>query len=246
MTQIQGALNFRDAGGLPAGVGRQVAKGRLFRSDSLQFLTEQDLQLLVDDWGLRTILDLRLTYEVEIEGRGLLANRDVAYFNLPFDVAGTREEGHATPILTDNDPMVPHYLGYLTTAPESVAGVMRAFARAEGVPAVIHCAAGKDRTGVAVGLVLSVAGVSDEDIAREYACAADKLAAVMNRLREMPSYGENISKLPPQMHLTEEDTMLRFFTEMRQIHGGVEEYLLRQGVTEAELSAIRENLTEPV
>ena len=248
MTQVEGALNFRDAGGLPAGEGRQVAKGKLFRSDTLQFLTERDVELLVDEHGLRTIIDLRLDYEVAVEGRGLLESRDVGYHHLPFDVAGTRSEdqGHATPILTGKDPMVPHYLGYLTTMPDSVAGVFRALAGAESVPAVIHCAAGKDRTGVAVAMVLSVAGASDEDIAAEYELSSDYVDAVLDRLRTLKSYGDSISLLPPEMRLTQGTNITRFLEEVRRIYGGVDGYLLARGVTEEQLRAVRENLTEPV
>lgn len=246
--QIEGALNFRDVGGLPAGEGRRVAMRRLFRSDTLQFLTERDIELLVDECGLRSIIDLRLTYEVEIEGRGLLASREVGYQNLPWDVAGTRSEdqGHATPILTGKDPMVPHYLGYLSTMPESVTGVFHTLSRDEAVPAVIHCAAGKDRTGVAIAMVLSVAGVSDEDIAAEYELSSDTVAAVLDRLRTLESYGESITLLPPEMRLTEGRNIIGFFNEARRIYGSLEDYLIERGVTERQLIAVRENLTETV
>jgi hypothetical protein len=148
--------------------------------------------------------------------------------------------------LTGKDPMVPHYLGYLTTMPDSVAGVFRALAEAGGVPAVIHCAAGKDRTGVAIAMVLSVAGASDEDIAAEYELSSDYVDAVLDRLRTLKSYGDSISLLPPEMRLTQGSNITRFLEEVRRIYGGVDSYLLARGVTEEQLSAVRKNLTEPV
>ena len=130
--------------------------------------------------------------------------------------------------------------------PDSVAGVFRALAGAESVPAVIHCAAGKDRTGVAVAMVLSVAGASDEDIAAEYELSSDYVDAVLDRLRTLKSYGESISLLPPEMRLTQGTNITRFLEEVRRLYGGVDGYLLARGVTEEQLRAVRENLTEPV
>jgi protein-tyrosine phosphatase len=235
---IEGALNFRDASVGP------VKPGRLLRSDTLQFLTPRDIDYLVGGIGLRTVIDLRLDYELKIEGRGPLAATEVEHVHLPFTVTGTRVEGTATPILQEHDPIVPHYLGYLESTPESVAGVFRVLARPERVPVVIHCAAGKDRTGVAVAMVLHVAGVSIDEIAVEYAAGSDKVPAVFERLRQMESYGDTVMNLPAEAKLTKQESIPRFFAEVQRIYGGVDEYLISAGVTEAELVQVRTNLTD--
>lgn len=235
--QIEGALNFRDASIGP------VKPGRLLRSDTLQFLTPADVDFLVTVVGVRAICDLRLDYEVKIEGRGLLEYTDVVHHHLPFTVAGTRVEGTATPIMQQNDPIVPHYLGYLESTPASVTGVVRVVAQSDRVPAIVHCAAGKDRTGVAVAMLQEIAGVSDEDIAREYAAGSQNLPAVFERLRGMQSYGDTVMSLPADAQLTKEESMYRFLAEVRRIYGGVSEYCLAHGVTEVELDLVRVNLT---
>lgn len=242
---IQGALNFREVAGLPAEGGRRIAAGRLFRSDTLQFMTAEDVSWLVDDVGLRSIIDLRLDYELEVEGYGLPGSSVVTHHHLPFRVDGTQGTQDATPILQADDPMVPHYLGYLRTMPQSAAGIIRVIGSSEGVPVLIHCAAGKDRTGVAIALVLSVAGVPAEEIAREYGLNADRVALVMDQLRSMESYGDSIDRLPPQAHLTDPDYMRRFLAAVDEIHGGVVPFLRAQGVTDDELQAVRDALTEP-
>ena len=208
----------------------------------MQFLTPEDAAFLVEDVGLRSIIDLRLDYEVQVEGRGILAEHSVAHHNLPFSVH-TAEQDRAVPILQQDDPMVPHYLGYLSSTPESVVGVVQVIATSDGVPAIIHCAAGKDRTGVAVALVLAIAGVSDEDIAWEYAAGAAQVPAVMARLRTMESYGESLDRLPPEANLTIPETMSRFLVEVRARYGSVEEFFLARGVTAAQLESVREALT---
>lgn len=239
---LHGALNFRDVGGLPAGDGRRIAHRRLLRSDTLQFLTDEDAAFLVDEVGLRSIIDLRLEYEVDVEGRGVLAEHPVAHHNLPFSVH-TADQDRAVPILQRDDPMVPHYLGYLSSTPESVVGVVRVIAESNGVPAIIHCAAGKDRTGVAVALVLAIAGVSDEDIAVDYAAGSAQVPAVMARLRTMESYGESLDRLPPEANLTIPETMSRFLVEVRSRYGSVEDFFLARGTTESQLRAVRDALT---
>lgn len=242
---VEGALNFREVAGLPAEGGRRIAAGRLFRSDTIQFLTPSDVTWLTQDVGLRTIIDLRLDYELEVEGFGLPGSSVPTHHHLPFRVDGTQGSQDATPILQADDPMVPHYLGYLRTMPESVTGIVRVLGAQESVPALIHCAAGKDRTGVAVAVVLSVAGVSQEYIAAEYSLNPDRIPLVMEQLRSMKSYGDSIDRLPPQAHLTDAEFMSRFLAAVDDIYGGVVPYLQRHGVTDDELQSLRDALTEP-
>jgi len=243
----EGTLNFRQVPPLETADGHRVIAGKLFRSDTLQFLSEPAAAHVVDVLGIRTIIDLRMGYELDREGRGRLEGSDLHYHHLPFTVSGTSTEDSAAPILNPDDPIVPHYLGYLTTVPESVVGVIRALCAGEGtaLPAVIHCTAGKDRTGVAVALVLSVLGVDDESVADEYAAGADRIAAVMERLRSMPSYGDTVDRLPPEANITPPEYMLRFLAGVREQHGGVQEYLLAHGVTQEDLRQLRAALTEP-
>ena len=241
----EGALNFRDVGGLPAGPGRRIRHGQLFRSDTLQFLTESDVDWLVDLLGVQTEVDLRLGYEVRVEGRGLLGDTSIAYHHLPFVVRSSQRTGTAAPILDADDPIVPHYLAYLEHSAPSVAGAVRALCGRDALPAVVHCAAGKDRTGVAVAFALSVAGVTDEDIARDYAASPEKIPLVFARLRTMRSYGDSIDNLPPKANITPPEYMLRFLDEVRARYGGPREWLLAHGLDEHEIDRLRDNLTEP-
>ena len=243
---LVGALNFREVGGLPAADGRRVRPGRLFRSDTLQFLTDASVRRLAEEVGLATVVDLRLPYEVEVEGRGALAEVPHRYLHLPFLVAGTEQTGNATPRFTsDHDVVVQHYLGYLATSPDAVAGVVQALAEPDALPAVVHCAAGKDRTGVAVAVLLRAVGVPADLVSAEYAAGADRMADVFAQLRRMKSYGERLDAMPAEARITEAATMERFLAAVDQEHGGVREYLLTHGVSEDTLTRLRDQLTEP-
>lgn len=244
--RLSGALNFRDIGGVPVGTGRRVRSGRLFRSDTLQFLTEDDMVTLVEVIGLRTDVDLRLTYELDLEGRGPLARTDITLHHLPFQVPAAQQAGSATPILQQSDPIVTHYCDYLHSSPHSVAGVVKVLAQPGALPAIVHCAAGKDRTGIAVAMTLAALGCTSEAIATEYAAGSHAIPAVMERLRTMQSYGDSISRLPAEAALTPPEYILRFFKIVNERYGSPRDYLRTYGVTEEELAGLVERLTEPV
>lgn len=243
---LSGALNFRDVGGVPVGFDRRIRYGCLYRSDTLQFLTPEDVLALVDVIGLRTDVDLRLPYELEVEGRGPLGQTAVTLHHLPFEVPGTRRAGSATPILQQDDPIVSHYINYLSSSPASVVGVVQVLARPDSLPAIVHCAAGKDRTGIAVAMTLAAVGCSYDDIAAEYAASSHTVAEVMARLRTMPSYGDSIAKLPPEASLTPPEYITRFFESVDKIYGSPRDYLTLHGVTDDELRSLCAQLTEPL
>jgi len=244
--RLSGALNFRDVGGVPVGADRRVRSGQLFRSDTLQFLTEEDMVALVEVIGLRTDVDLRLAYEVDLEGRGPLAQTNITLHHLPFQVPAAQQAGSAAPILQESDPIVTHYCDYLHSSPDSVAGVVKVLAQPGALPAIVHCAAGKDRTGIAVAMTLAAVGCTSEDIATEYAAGSHAIPGVMERLRTMQSYGDSISGLPPEASLTPPEYILRFFEIVTARYGSPRDYLRRYGVTDEELAALVEGLTEPV
>ncbi len=241
--QLEGVINFRDVGGVPVGSDHHIAYGRLFRSDTLQFLTPEDINILIESIGLKTDVDLRLSFEIEVEGRGLLGETDVVFAHLPLQVPSAQTAGSATPILQGHDPVVSHYVNYLNHSPKSVSGLIQLLAQPQSLPALIHCAAGKDRTGIAVAMTLAAAGCSTDDIAAEYALGAHLIPAVMDQLRTMESYGESLSKLPPEANLTPPEYIERFFTEIRNTYGGPIDYLRLHGVTDAELEALSQALT---
>ena len=97
------------------------------------------------------------------------------------------------------DPTCGHYLGYLEDRPDQVVGAVRSIARDEGV-ALVHCAAGKDRTGVVVALALSAAGVRPEAVVADYAASGERIEAILSRLRRSPTYARDIDSSPPAAH----------------------------------------------
>src|ERR1700692_1838046 len=170
---LEGAVNVRDVGGLPTVDGGETVYGRLLRSENLQELTTDDVAMLVGELGVTTVVDLRSTIELVTEGPAPLdAVADVRHAHHPvlkefFDASDTIQAALLTAALdadrerSPDDYMCGHYLGYLENRPEEVIGALRSITTAPGA-AIVHCAAGKDRTGVIIALSLTIAGVAPE------------------------------------------------------------------------------------
>ena len=121
------------------------------------------------------------------------------------------------------------YLSILEFSGPTVARALTLLAEDSTAPAVAHCAAGKDRTGVFVALALSAVGVPDRVIARDYARTSPALPAVLTRLAAMPTYAADPNGLRPEANRTEPETMIGFLTGVRARYGSVPGYLARRG-----------------
>lgn len=234
-----GAHNFRDLGGLPTEDGGHIRPGLLFRSDTVQELTDSDVDVLVHRLGLRLVIDLRAAAEVEREGRGLLAGFPVHHVNLPLD----SKDDRPIPDLAA-DTLVQHYLGYLAVSAGALAQVFRLLADGQ-LPAVVHCAAGKDRTGLTAALVLRAVGVPVDVVAEDYARSASAVPQILARLRRLPSYADRIDLLPPEVHACQAETMAEFLAAVDEQFGSVPGFLRDAGLGPDVVDRLRIRLVEP-
>jgi protein-tyrosine phosphatase len=249
--ELDGVVNARDLGGLPAGQGR-IARYALLRSDNLQDLSPADVERLVDDIGLTTVIDLRSTAELESEGPSPL-DRVAEVEHLHLSVLP--EVGKRTDVVADalllkrerdasrypDDVMCGHYLGYLEDRPESVASAVRAIADAPGA-ALVHCAAGKDRTGVVIALALSAVGVPPEEVIADYAATDEKIEAILRRLMGSRTYEEDLKKGTIDRHRPRAETMKAFLEQVQERYGGVVQWLAGHGFGQDDLRRLRAKL----
>ena len=244
--ELDGAVNVRDLGGLPTEDGQTTAPGVVLRSDNLQGLSDKDVRRLVEDLGLRTVVDLRTPAEVAGEGPGPLVAAGVRHVNLDL-IPGWDPQGD------NRDRIVPHekrekndlshfYLGYLDEAADAVVQALSLLADDATGTAVVHCAAGKDRTGTVVGLALKVVDVPDELVIADCAASAQRVAAIMDRLRTRPAYARNLQDKTVAQQSPTTDTMRLLLAALDERHGGVHGWLRAQGWTAADTDRMRHKL----
>jgi protein tyrosine/serine phosphatase len=236
LLDLEGCLNFRDLGGYRTADGRRTRWGRLFRSDALHHMTPRDVALVRDELGIRTVVDLRSTAERAGEPVAELCAPPIRAYHIPlFD----RERTGPAPAL----PLDQLYFGLLAVAREPMARIVRVLADATA-PALVHCAAGKDRTGLVAAVVLGALGVREEEIVEDYAATRLGLERIVDRLRASASYDFVFSELPPDTLHAEPETMERLLAHVARDHGSMRGYLLGSGVTEAELAALEASLLD--
>jgi protein-tyrosine phosphatase len=236
--RLEGAYNLRDLGGLPTEDGGETLTGRVFRSDSLQSVTLGDVARLHDTLGVRSLVDLRGEDEVVAEGRGLLADRDVRYVNLPL----VQEDGSLVSYLEDGRTvdLVPRYLSYLASPGRTMLRAIELISEAETAPTVFFCAAGKDRTGVLSALVLRLVGVQPEAVVDDYLLSAESAEIILReRLLPSPTYAHYIATLPPEVYRAEAATMRRFLVALEDRFGGAERWALEAGLEPSVLARLR-------
>ncbi len=252
---LEGAVNVRDVGGLPTQDGGQTVYGRLLRSENLQELSDADVGKLVGEIGVTTVVDLRTTGEVELEGPGPLdavpGVRHACHPVLP--ELGSRTDAVAEALLLKkrevdlsrfpDDIMCGHYLGYLEERPDEVTGALRSIATAEGA-AIVHCAAGKDRTGVIVALALTVAGVEPEAIVADYTATQERMDAIIERLSRSRTYASDVTSRPVRAHLPRAETMKSFLEQLHVRYGGLPRWLAGHGFADDELGRLRAKLRQ--
>jgi protein-tyrosine phosphatase len=210
--------NFRDIGGYAAKDGRTVRWQRLYRADSLGWLAGQDLETF-RALRVRTVIDLRHPMEVDKSGR-VPDELGLAYHNLPVEA---RRWQLAT---YDKAQGVPRFLAerYLEVCEDGVGHLRTALetiARTDNAPVVIHCAAGKDRTGLLTAMVLSLAGVSDDDIVADYALtglATERFIADWRARHPDADMWDGFGLAPAE-------AMRLFLAALQDRHGTVEAYV---------------------
>ncbi|MDO5681575.1 MAG: tyrosine-protein phosphatase [Propionibacteriaceae bacterium] len=165
--------------------------------------------------------------QVDAHGKELPGNA------LPFD--GYR------PSIQVKDKFASTYLSFLNERPESVLAALRAIAYAPGA-ALVHCAAGKDRTGTAVALSLVLVGAEPGAVIEDYAASSERMQLIIDRLIGSETYRQNLTGRPLESHLTKPETMQAFLEYADSEHGGVERMLTMMGWTDTDTAAMHRKL----
>lgn len=225
---LDGTRNVRDVGGYPTTTGRTTRWRTLLRSDELTGIPAHTRQSLLD-LGLRQVIDLRWPEELERAPNAFEGSPAVRYTSIP---------------LLRDDP-TPHaglqgmYLHVFDVRSAQLAQVARALLAHDGLPAVIGCAAGKDRTGVSIAMLLDLVGVPADVIVADYALSAAYFAEPRTVIDAADW------RHPPLLVDSPPEFMAAALEHLDREHGGARALLRGQGITDTELDHLVELLTEP-
>jgi protein-tyrosine phosphatase len=242
LIELDGCFNFRDVGGYQTADGRRVRWRRLFRADGLHRLTEGDRGQLAE-LGLQTVIDLRSGDELADHGRITWPAPGLAYHHLPMsEVLPEQEE---LPAWVDPEYVARRYAELLGRGKEAVTEALAVLTDPAAYPAVFHCAAGKDRTGILSALILGLLGVPDEAIVADYALSRVGMVRFLDWLHtQYPDARERLERSSAAIVAAEPDTMALFLQQFRAHHGSFEEYAAALGMASAVIY-LRRALLEP-
>jgi protein-tyrosine phosphatase len=243
---LEGPVNFRDLGGYATTDGRHVRWGRLYRSDSLESLTPADLALL-DELGVRLVCDLRRDEERATAPSRVEGHPQVRIEQLPIGGIAAETKTMAARVMRGEirevtvETMADVYLTILELHADSFGTVVAQAAEAGNLPMVVHCTAGKDRTGVASALLLGALGVEDDAIVDDYELTTRyHSAAWITKVRpQLEAAGVEFSKVEAYFTATR-PIMRKMLAGLRARYGSMDEYLTgTAGLTPATLDSLR-------
>jgi len=227
--ELDGVYNFRDLGGYPTRDGRSVRWRTMFRADGLGRLTADDLERL-RPIALKTVVDLRTAREIDERGRFPFENYPVAFHHLSvIDTTWDRERARIE-ALPAAEFLHRAYTSMLAEGAQQFANAFRVLAAADALPAVFHCAAGKDRTGLMAALVLGALGVEAHDIVADYALTQATMERFVERIRSETNGAALIDAAPQTLFQADPAAMARILDDIARSHGSVRGFVLAIGV----------------
>ena len=239
---FEGCFNFRDIGGYLNQDGQRIKKGLYFRTGRQDRMTHKDL-LKLSELKISTQIDLRKPDEVLDQGRGPLEAMGAKYINIAVIPEGGSDQ--LSRLVGDTGISGERYLGYLGFGPTSWLRLFGILADESNLPVVLHCTAGKDRTGVSTAFLLSILGVSRHLIEEDYLLTnldTERQADYIERTVGYPDGYDrekmiNIAGVP-------NDAMKDFLDGVELKWGSATEYLEKIGITKNQMDKIRHNFLE--
>jgi protein-tyrosine phosphatase len=241
---VEGLLNVRDLGGLTTPDGRRVRRGRVVRSDNLRGLTDDGAVTLVRDVAPRLVIDLRTEQEAAREGRGLAAVEHVRYVNVPLQPKAALNPEQVAAGLATN--LFDDYVLQVRDNGPQLLAALELLSQEGSLPAVVHCTAGKDRTGLLVALLLELVGVEREQVVADYAATTDNMPGILARIRSSPFFqGNGLAAAPSWIFESDPATMRDFLAWLDDEHGGVQPWAEAHGLPPEAVGRLRAALLEP-
>lgn len=229
---LEGSYNIRDIGGYLTVDGYQTGWKTILRSDSLHRLTPASQQALID-YGIKTIIDLRYASEVQNKANVFAESKQIKYLNVPLFGNELLEQLKVLKSQAEN------YYVWLDSCQAQFRKILETIIESLPSPILIHCTGGKDRTGLTIALLLSVANVPVNTIVEDFVLSGDYLAPMfaplLPKAREL-GYA--------YMFECRGETLLDTFKYLDKKYGGVIGYLHTIGLRDEQIDYLRSLLVE--
>ena len=245
MIEMERVHNFRDLGGYPTASGATTKWRTLYRADGLHRLrSDSDIEI-VEALKLKSVIDLRTKREQREQGIFPLNQIEVDFHHVSI-VDATWSDSKETPQIDDPvEFLIWGYRDLLEIGADKFALAIRILSEKSNVPAVFHCAAGKDRTGVLAALVLSLVGVSNEYICADYGLTKRAIERTIAWAKEHHSdMAKRWITINPVYLAAEPEAMRVILDDISAAHGSVANYVRSLGVTDAEITSLSALLLE--
>lgn len=243
LVRLDAVHNFRDMGGYPTVDGRSTKWGMLFRADGLYRLTGDDLEA-VRGLGLNTVIDLRTFAELEERGTFPRVDHPVNFHHVPI-IDSTWDVERAEQATDAADFLESAYQAMLDEGEHRLAQALSTLCVPGALPAVFHCAAGKDRTGMLAMLVLGCLEVRHEYIVADYALTAEGMERMLAwSLRVFPELHDRIEAAPAVFSAAVPEAMSRMIDHVCSWHGTILDFALAMGVPSASIDHLRVELLD--
>lgn len=241
---IDGAYNVRDLGGYPTSDGRQTRWKTFVRAASLHALQPASQSELID-YGIRKVIDLRTTSEAEEAPNVFEGSSQVTYHHQNMLGDGPGPEANPIDTVGPGNYIAASYSSWLDQRKPQIGRTLATMAEPEGRPAIYHCAAGKDRTGIISALLLGIVGVPEDIIAEDYVLSAryllDRYFAEQAPPESTPG---NFTWEDYQRVACPPDAMIKVLEHVNGRYGGVEPYVRATGLNTRQIESIRAALVE--
>ncbi len=231
--QLTGVHNYRDLGGLETDTGTTAFR-RVIRGESPHHLSTSALEQL-HSMGLKAVIDLRGQSELERHPNPFATHEQVKYHHIPLFAALQKLAGQSPQAAPPTLEMM--YIATLEFCREALVDALLEVAKADGL-LLLHCTAGKDRTGIIAMLLSGLSGVSREAMVADYAQTADA-SAMLEQLRlESIEQGQEI---PTHLLEAKPETMIAVLDYLEQKYGGITAYVKNALQLEPEQLAVLAN-----
>ena len=228
---FEGSHNFRDLGGFQTIDGLTTKYNLIFRSDALHEMTDADAEIFQNELKIQTVIDMRTDNAIQKEGLGKAIKGNVNRLHIPlFSDSDANEWSQKERGPGELADLVAFYIWVMEKSGDQIVDVINNLIKTDdSFPAVFHCFAGKDRTGIIAAVFLSLLNVHEDQIIDDYAESHKYKHKILERMKRSMT-DENYDKFPKELMDAYPETLEDLLKYINETYGSMHAYVLSKGL----------------